>query len=129
MNDPKVKFLESAALDLAEAISAAKHGRWKMFKEKLTATRARLAKTETGPAQATTTLTLSRSEHEALMYALDIALDDQENYIEGPYPRADYGSEWSSVAKEKAGHFNALARSGIHYANRWRALAKAVRSR
>jgi hypothetical protein len=76
---------------------------------------------------------LSDNELEAIGYALDLAFEDQENYLtSGIDPVADYGPDWPEAAKHKSERFDAIAQAveklGIDNPERWQRLAKQVLS-
>ena len=45
----------------------------------------------------------------ALEWAIELALDDQEHYLQNGDPVVDYGKEWQETAAMKAGMLNGLA--------------------
>lgn len=81
--------------------------------------------------QQSTTITLTDAQRYALGYALDLAADDQNNYLSYGSPEVDYGKEWPEIAKERAEKFIALGRVGellgfCGEGSRWTDLANEV---
>lgn len=54
-------------------------------------------------------LTLNGDQHCALLYAIELALDDQEYYLKMGNFSTDYADEWPEVAANKAQQFENLA--------------------
>lgn len=52
---------------------------------------------------------LTDMEREAIGYVLDLAFDDQQNYLSTGSPEVDYGPEWPDTARQKRTYFAALA--------------------
>ena len=48
-------------------------------------------------------------QHQALIWALDLVLDDQSHYLKTGNPDIDYEDEWAAVANTKADLLQALA--------------------
>jgi hypothetical protein len=79
----------------------------------------------------TYTLTLNETERAAIGYALDLAHNDQEHYLDYGAPDVDYGPEWPETAREKAAGFIVLGQIGESLGfhgerDRWTELANAV---
>jgi hypothetical protein len=76
-------------------------------------------------------LELTKDEVEALGYALDLAYDDQANYINVSNLAVDYGTDWPDAREHKVTSFMHIAaiaeKLEMHgEPERWRALASQV---
>lgn len=54
-------------------------------------------------------LTVNPDQKQALMWAIDLATDDQEHLLNYGNPAVDYGAEWPDVARTKADQLRLLA--------------------
>jgi hypothetical protein len=54
-------------------------------------------------------LTINSDQKQALMWAIDLATDDQEHLLNYGNPALDYGAEWTDVARTKADQLRLLA--------------------
>lgn len=76
---------------------------------------------------------LSADARDALVFTIDLALDDQENYLQYADFSADYGDEWNATAKWKARCFANLScllflLGERHLSNRCDILSETLRS-
>ena len=74
---------------------------------------------------------LTNEEVNGLLDVLNIAFDDQENYLNSCHPEMDYGTEWPATRELKATQFELTARVldklGMHAsAKKWRELAESL---
>jgi hypothetical protein len=78
-----------------------------------------------------TKATLNSAEIQGIGYALDLAYDDQDEYLRRGCPESDYGDEWESAKCYKAEQFRSIAAAanklGLNgETERWNALADEV---
>ena len=78
-------------------------------------------------------MTFTREEIDGLLDVLNIAFDDQENYLNSAHPAMDYGTEWPATRELKATQFELTARVldklGMHAsAKKWRELADSLKA-
>lgn len=82
---------------LRSAASALEHGRQ------------RTARTKVKSVAQALHLGLAEPDIEALLFALDLAFDDQDDYLRSGNAAIDYGSEWNDAADLKMKYFRNLA--------------------
>lgn len=76
---------------------------------------------------------ITREELDGLMDVLNIAFEDQEQYLNSCHPEMDYGVEWPAARDLKLYQFgltaSVLDKVGMHAsAKKWRELADSLRA-
>jgi hypothetical protein len=51
----------------------------------------------------------TNEERDAIEWALELALDDQQHYLDYGNPQLDYGKDWPEIASDRAKHCRAIA--------------------
>lgn len=74
------------------------------------------------------TSNLTPEQIEALEWALDLAFDDQHNYVREGDPAGDYGNDWPDARAMKAAYCRSLAELAtcVGETNRWNNLADEI---